>query len=771
MPDPGESLRNRLLPAELAREPNREVDDRLDPQSVQAIVAGLITTAVQYVDEELSPDRAKATDYYQARPFGNEESGRSQVVSADVRDAILRIMPSMLRIFFGPNGCVEYVAKTADKEAEAKLATGYANAIFLDDNDGFLLTHSVLKDGLLKKLGVAKVWWEEISSSTTYHLTGLTQESMALLQMEPGVSFGDVRQRMPMPGGPPVYDCDVTRSLMDGRCRVAALPPEELVFNRDARNDQVALLMGHRRDATISELVALGFDKEAVESLAGPSDLTDNVEELSRNPKTGLSRHEEISDDSTRTVPYCEAYVRIDINDDDIAELRRFHAFGPGWKLLSRNGADPEAGEPVDEAPFVLYVMDPEPHTILGMSMYDYVADIQKIKSNISRGMLDSLNLTLHPRTWAVMGQAEAQDVLNTEIGAIIRVKQAGMVGEFAHQFVGKEAMPVLDLFDQVMESRTGTSKASAGLDADALQSSTKMAVAGTFSAAQERKELLARIFAETFMKDLFTKILKLVKTHQQQPRDLKIRNQYVTVDPRTWGDMGVRVTVALGAGMTEEKVANLLAIKQDQDMVLGQFGLANPLVNLAQARNTRARLLELQGFPNPDEFYNPITDEQAKVFAQQAAAQPPKKTPEETVAEAQANQIQTNLQIAVERLALDKQKAELDRQTAIWDHELKLMQMREELALKSRELELEYAASIDEAKMQQFIEGHKAALDHMQEQYKTELKAQSEMFKAELQAKATTGAKRARKVKVQRGKDGQVVGLEVSESGDQPKT
>lgn len=124
--------------------------------------------------------------------------------------------------------------------------------------------------------------------------------------------------------------------------------------------------------------------------------------------------------------------------------------------------------------------------------------------------------------------------------------------------FVGQQAFPMLEYMDGIKEDRTGMSRASMGLNADAPQSSTKAAVSATISASQSRLELTTRILAEG-MKKLFKQILQLTVANQDKARMIRSRNKWVQVDPRMWdATMDVSINVGLGNGDTEQKMAML---------------------------------------------------------------------------------------------------------------------------------------------------------------------------------------------------------------------
>jgi hypothetical protein len=312
--------------------------------------------------------------------------------------------------------------------------------------------------------------------------------------------------------------------------------------------------------------------------------------------------------------------------------------------------------------------------------MFDMTADLQKIKSAIMRNMLDSLSLAIHPRVGVVEGQVNMDDVLNTEVGGVIRMRQAGAVQPFAVPFVGQAAFPMLGYLDEVRENRTGMSKAAMGLEADALQSTTRAAVAATVSAAQQHLELIARIFAETGMRALFRGILKLVVENQDRARVVRLRNQWVPIDPRSWNaDMDVEIDVALGGGTEEQQVSVLTSIAQKQEQILQTMGPQNPLVSPQQYRNTLARLVQVSGFKNADEFFsNPA------MMPPQPPPPPPPPDPAMILAEVERQKIMADIQNKQAELELKRQQMLLEDDRARDKQEAEMMLRAYEIQLKS---------------------------------------------------------------------------------------
>ena len=240
------------------------------------------------------------------------------------------------------------------------------------------------------------------------------------------------------------------------------------------------------------------------------------------------------------------------------------------------------------------------------MSIADTVADIQRIKSNIMRNTLDSLAMSIHPRMAITEGMVNIDDAMSTEVGSVIRQRQPGSVQMLSMPFVGREAFPVLQYMDELKEARTGISKASMGLDAGALQSSTASAVNATVAAAQQHIELIARIFAETGMKQLYKIVLHLLTTHQDQPRMVRLTNEFVPIDPKAWNaNMDVSVNIALGKGNDTERMMMLKQIGDMQKEAIMQMGPVNPLTDMSKLANTLKAMTEIAGFKDSSQFWS----------------------------------------------------------------------------------------------------------------------------------------------------------------------
>jgi hypothetical protein len=676
-----------------------QVDPTLTPMTdtdLEAIMGQEITDAVSYIDSDLSPIRARGTEYYSGDPFGNEEDGRSQVVAMEVRDTVSAMLPSLMRVFFSTENTVEFVPRGPEDVENAQQATDYCNYVFNNDNNGFMVAYATFKDALVRKCGIVKAWIEDTESVRIEEYSGLDDQTLQIVMQEgdadvkivasyPDETMQGAMQIDPMTGQPVppamIHDVQIKRKVTDKRIHVACLPPEELLLSRQAMSFKDAPFIGHRKMATVAELISMGYDEDEVMDYVGSSDLNDNEEALARAPLANNQYLTESANPMMQRVLYVEGYAKVDFDGDGIPELRKMCFMGAGYKMV-RN-------LPASYIPFVEFPCDPEPHTspLEAMSIFDITRDLQEIKSEVMRNTLDSLAQSIHPRTVIVEGQVNIDDALNNETGAIIRARAPNMVQPLVTPFVGQAAFPVLDYLDQIKEGRTGMSKASMGLNPDALQSSTKAAVAATVSASQGRIELTARLMAEG-MRELFKTILFLVTTHQDKPRMIRLRNRWVQIDPRGWDNtMDVNINIGLGNGDTNERIATMMQILAKQESIINQYGLENPVVSPQMYVRTLKKVVELSGFKDASSYFADIPE------GWKAPPAPQKPSPEEVLAQVQAESIRADIQ----KKAAD---LELQRQQMIRDDDFRRDQMNQDRLLKQMELELKYNTQLNTAQI-----------------------------------------------------------------------
>ena len=677
-------------------------NELMSDEQFAASVKSIIDDAVDYVDGFVAPTRALATQYYRGDPLGNEEAGRSQVVMTELRDVVQAIVPSLLRIFTSSEHAVEYAPRNEAEVAFAEQATDYVNFVFYNDNPGFQVLLEAFKDALIRKTGIIKWRWSEDAEISEASYTGLDQASYNLLLEDKDVEVVEEEAR-PDPQGipqidpatglpgaaPQIYDIRIRRSKPRNKIVVEAIPPEEFLIARNARDLDTAEYVGHRSLKTVSELIAMGYSQKEIEENSGGGDVFSiNYEAQTRNPALmTFTQHMDSADQSLRRIVYVESYIRIDRDGDGIAELRRVCTLGNSHSVLH--------DEVATDVPFAVLCPDPEPHMIIGQAVGDQVMDLQRIKTAVVRNTLDSLAQVIHPRTVVVEGQVNLDDVMNTETGAIIRTRAPGMIASLSEPFVGQNAMPIIAYLDQVRAQRTGISAASQGLDPDVLQSTTKAAVTATVQGAQERIELIARVFAETGIKRLFKGLLKMIVRHQDRPRTVKLRGQWIEIDPKYWdADMDVQVNVGLGRGSDNERLQFMMMVLQKQEQIMQLLGPANPICDVSQYSNSLSKLLELANIKDASRYFKRVDGQTAQVMQQAMAQQKPQTDPNAMLAQIEMAKVQA-------AQAKQADEAHLKRMQILIEDAFNRDKLRADTELRAAELNAKYNTQFDLATLE----------------------------------------------------------------------
>jgi len=668
---------------------------------IEGIVRDAIAQAVDFAESEVSQQRVKAQRYFDGEVDIGHEEGRSKVVATKVRDTIRAVKPSLMRVFMSTSKPVEYTPKGPEDVAMAEQATNYMHYIF-NKNNGYRVLNDAFHDALIKKNGIVKAYWEESERSEIFTFDHLTDEEYTLIAsdddvtilehgVETSMSMDDFGMEMEMPE----HSLKISRRMPEGRLKIESVAPEDFFVDAQAKNIDDAYVVAQRTEMRVGDLVAMGFDFEEVVGLGsnfGASSMA-NEEDFVRRGYSQDSYDDQEGDPSMRLVTITEAYMRIDVDGTGIPALHRFICGGTTYKLLDFM--------PCDEIPFAVFEVDPEPHTFYGRSLAEIVMDDQDASTSILRGILDNVAMTNNPRIGIVDGAVNIDDVMNNEIGAIVRMRQAGSVQPLDIPFTAGQTLSALTYMDQLVEQKTGVSRASMGLDPDAMQSTTKAAVQATIQAAAGQVEVMVRNLA-VGMRDLFGIMLRTAIKHTDEEQMMQMNGQFVQVDPRVWKvDMDVSINVGLGTGREEEKMMALQQIFQVQQQVYAQYGPMNGVVSLTNIRNSLADILAASGIRNAERYFAPMTPEieQQMLIQQQQAAQmqPPMPDPTQMLMQTEAMKAQTKAQV-------DMTKAQLEHQRKM--HEMGMNddlyrdQMAQDLMVDAAKIYGQYGATVDTARI-----------------------------------------------------------------------
>lgn len=574
-------------------------DDPNSPENYENTIRALIRDSVDFEESTLQPKRDELLRYFYGElpaveavdDEGNPTT--STVVSTDVRDTIMAIIPSLIRIFCGPEHVVFCQPNHSGQEEMAKQATDYIEYIFWEDNPGFMILHDACKDALSTKTCVVHWWTDTTTEVQTQEFENITME-----QLQYVVSENDTVEVLDMQQDPATGLLSVTLRWETSKpeVKIMGIPLDEFRVNRHAKNVESATLIGFDCIKRKGELIAAGYSPEELEDY-GHATQPYSVDRIFRNE--GI---DEASPLNPLEIRYGEYYIRIDQDGDGIEELRKICTIGDNFTIISDS--------PVQHANFAVGCPDPKPHALIGDCPADLVTDIQRIKTNMLRGSLDSLAQSIWPRTVFNELMANADDILNEEIGAAIRTKGVPQetVMALQHQFVGQPVFTMFETMERLRQQRTGISDASKGLDPKALQSTALTGVEAIISGAQERIELIARLLAETLLKPIFKGILREITARPNPQRVVQLRGKWATVNPSTYDPtMRISCNPTLGRGSDIARLMALQEVKATQTIVIEKFGVGNPLCGPQEFVNTVTDMMAIANVKNTERYFKEI--------------------------------------------------------------------------------------------------------------------------------------------------------------------
>jgi len=659
---------------------------------VQSIAKDALDSAISFVESEIAEDRIKSQRYFEGETDIGQEDGRSKIVATKVRDTIRAIKPSLMRVFLSSENPVEYIPTSQEDVVGAEQATKYAHWKF-QQLGGYTLLNNAIHDALVKKTGVLKIWWEENTSATIHTYTNVTDEEMAAIVNEDDVEVIEHTEEteievdeMGNQLSSSMHSLKVSHRKANGELKIMAVPPEEFVVDRNAKSVDDAYIVAHRTEMRVSDLVEMGYDFEEVSNLSGLSS-DDSYTDSEAFERKGYEQDEEqnTQDISMKKVAVTEAYMKMDKEGTGVAIMYRILMAGGDDKVLEC--------EPYGDVPFAVFEVDPEPHTFFGRSVADLVMNDQDSSTAMLRGMMDNVALTNSPRQGYVQGQVNVDDLMNNEIGGLVRMKSPQALVDIATPFVAGQVLTAMQYMDDAVEAKTGVSRASMGLDPDALQNTSATAARLQAQQGSAQIEVMARNIAEGGMKRLFKLMLHILVENSCEETLMRLHGNFQPVDPRVWNTgMDLQVNVGVGTGQEAERHAALNQALQMQMQIWTQYGNGNGLVTMTGIRNTLADMLALQGVKNVDRYFQPINPEiEAQLIQeqQQMAAESPQITEAEALV--QAEQYKADKQMEMQQL-----KLQIEAQKAIAVDDRERDKLDQELIIKAAEILGNYGTKVD---------------------------------------------------------------------------
>lgn len=646
--------------------------------------------------EELATKRTDSVERYLGRPYGDERKGQSSVVTRQCMEAVEWTLPSIMRVFASTSQVAEFTPVGPEDEAAAKQETEYVNHTFMVDNNGFCVLYTLIKDALMTPGSYAKVYWEEISREKKETYQGLSPEEIILLQEE-----GEIVGATQNDDGS--YDITLRTGKYKGQVRVIPVPQEELRIDDDLSSVDLtdAPYICHTVSRTRSQLVEAGYSKTLVDEL--PLKGADSTEKTSRHEPYKASGDDKAADKTTELLDIDEHYLWIDTDGDGVSEYR----------MITVCGDEVLENVEVDSHPFIPFCAVPMPHKHIGLSWQELVEDLQRIYTTLTRQLLNNMYRSNNPRT--VIGRGVSlTDVVNDTVGAPIRATDINQIRMEPTRPIISDVLPAFEMLDRIKEGRTGVSRTTMGLDADALSRVTKGAFLGALEQSNQRLELLTRIFAEFSLKPLFLRIHKLLLTHQKDRIPFKTNGTWIEVSPSEWKERtNMSILVGLGTGNKQAQAAALDKIIQLQAAIVGNGGMG-VLVQPQNIFNSASRLVEAVGLPTPEAYFT----DPSKQPQQPQSAPPPDPLAEVQLELVKVEREKALLKAQTDNAALQHKMHEAERkyQTEIGRLQALLSKQAADATLAERRLDLDAGKAILSAEVELTKIGASASVDAAEE-------------------------------------------------------
>ena len=474
--------------------------------------------------------------YYLGSPNGEEKEGSSQVTSLDVADSIEWIMPQIMKLFTQTNEIVTFDPLTEEDELQADLESEYTYAILMKKNPGFIVIHQFVKDALMQRNGLIKVYFEKVEKRTTEAYTSLTEAQLTALLSSDAVEVTELTEALvvdEMGQAMPMYDANIVVTRKQSRICVESVAPENFRLNSQHNSIDLstARFTAHVENKTMSELLEEGYSQELLDSISpsatNNSEYRFQLQGENANEQDGYTQN----NPSMQLLTISECYTYMDINGDGLAELVKVTCAGTDNPTVILDS------EEIEEQPWISTTAILMSHKFQGLSMYDRLKEIQDHKTALLRNIQDNIYLQNNQRTKIVEGQVNLDDAMLSRSGGIVRVKRLDAMEAIVTPQMGPAAFDMLHYLDEVRAGRSGVSAEGTATPQNVGNNVGSEGVERLMNAKEELVGLIIRVVSETGIKPLMLRIRDLARKHVDVIEDFKFRGRWVKVQPSSWKD------------------------------------------------------------------------------------------------------------------------------------------------------------------------------------------------------------------------------------------
>tara|TARA_E500000178_G_scaffold287735_1_gene290073 strand:- start:5236 stop:7269 length:2034 start_codon:yes stop_codon:yes gene_type:complete len=636
----------------------------LTEDELLSLVQDEIKGSIGYSDGDLSHERQQMLRYYHAELPERQSNGNSSYVSQDVYDGVEGLKALLLETFSAGTDVVQFAPQGPEDVEMARVCTSYTNYIIHRQNDGFSLYRDIVHDGLMARNGIAKVYWDQKIDTVEEEFNNLSADQLDTLMAQ-----SDVDGLAQLDDSNGMLSGVLRRSTNNSQVRIEVIPPEEFIINPMSTSIDEGFV-AHRRVMRKADLIAMGFDADLIEGIGSDEDpLGENYDETYyRHEQTGpqkLTPDEHHRQEQMKQVVVYESYVEADMEGD--GEARLYKVMSAGNTMLDI--------EEVDRRPFIVFTPIPVPHSFHGENFAYKLMPTQNAKTALMRSILDHASVTTNPRYLVQKGAlTNPRELLDNRLGGIVNVTRVDGVTPLMQNTLNPFVFQSMQQLEEDAENTSGVSKLSQGLNKDAVSKQNSAAmVENLVSLSQQRSKIIARNFANNFLKPLVLEVYRLAIENEQYEKIVEVAGNYVEIEPQAWKQRrDVEVSFKLGYGESEREAQKFqqLHAMLTQDPGMQQFYSPENRYAMVRQALLNAGIKDVDTFLTPPEQVPPPQPDPAAAMQQQIAMK--QMELEERKVALQEQEAQMKLQLEQARLELEQKRAEVAMATAYSTEERK---------------------------------------------------------------------------------------------------
>lgn len=600
----------------LQNKENPSVDD-IDKSLVTAIQRD-ISDAENYQDSVILPTvKERYEIYYADKDYYARKFPRlskvSSLVSTDVTDTIEWALPSLIKVFTGGDEVVTVQGSSEEDDKNAEIMQELLVYQLQRQNRFFPILYNWMKDALITGMGIIKCYWDRKEdyqlleqSMNMRAFQELQAQNIKIQSVEGPDEFGILRVTYLSPYY--VKNAPVLENIL----------VSELLYSSDAKTLDEANFVAHKKKVTMSYLrekeqqgIYANVDQITPKPLTGILN-DDIVEQAIGDNYQGMSQE---ADDARAEVTLYECYTKIDWDNDGVLEDMIVTIVDDVILRVEPNY--------MGRHPFFAISPTKDPHRIWVKRSYaELIGELQDLKVALTRQIVQNIALTNDPKMILAEDAINIDDYVKGR--AVIRKKANHAMQDVAMSMPVNQLSPYtyqfLEYIESQKENRTGITRYNQGLDANTLNK-TATGISQIMGASTQRLELIARMFAETGVYELFRFMIGLNQKFIDQETVIRLTNQELAISP---DDLQGNFDLVVNAGISIASKESTQMMLQSMLTALMQVRAAGiPIVTPDNVYNLFKKWIEAAGFKNyADYITDPALVQQRMIMEEQLKMQ-----------------------------------------------------------------------------------------------------------------------------------------------------